>query len=204
MWRLLHGEIDEQYNPKIWWLILGTNDLAIQECSEEVVLLGILRVIEEIMTRKPKAIIVANSILPMTLQSDGLLSGNKKDDTKYYDIYGPASPESDIDAFEMEETLQNEHNNPHRKAGMLSFQKKKEVSWSSVSAVNKQLKEFCDKNGDNVHFFDADKVFIEESNEGAYIKSELLNYHGHPTAVRLSMQNILLCFLFLVVTNIAT
>jgi hypothetical protein len=41
------------FNPKVWWLILGMNDLTRMQCSEEIVVLGILRVVEEIMMRKP-------------------------------------------------------------------------------------------------------------------------------------------------------
>ena len=41
------------------------NDLGRMQCSEEVVVLGTLRVVEEIMSRKPDAHIVINSMLPM-------------------------------------------------------------------------------------------------------------------------------------------
>ena len=41
------------------------NDLGRMQCSEEVVVMGILRVVEEILTRKPGAKIVINSMLPM-------------------------------------------------------------------------------------------------------------------------------------------
>jgi len=40
-------------------------DLAHSQCSEDVVFLGILRVVEEILEKKPKARIVINSIFPM-------------------------------------------------------------------------------------------------------------------------------------------
>jgi hypothetical protein len=53
------------FNPKVWWLVLGMNDLTRMQCSEEIVVLGILRVVEEIMLRKPDALIVVNSLLPM-------------------------------------------------------------------------------------------------------------------------------------------
>lgn len=66
LWRILHGEIPYYLNPKVWWIVIGTNDLAIKQCSEEVVLLGILRVIEEIQANRPNAKIVVNSIIPMT------------------------------------------------------------------------------------------------------------------------------------------
>ena len=41
------------------------NDLTRMQCSEEIVVLGILRVVEEIMLRKPDDKIVINSLLPM-------------------------------------------------------------------------------------------------------------------------------------------
>ena len=41
------------------------NDLTRMQCSEEIVVLGILRVVEEIRLRKPDAKIVVNSLLPM-------------------------------------------------------------------------------------------------------------------------------------------
>ena len=41
------------------------NDLTRMQCSEEIVVLGILRVVEEIMMRKPHAKILINSLLPM-------------------------------------------------------------------------------------------------------------------------------------------
>ncbi len=53
------------FNPRVWWLVLGLNDLGRMQCSEEVVILGILRVVEEIRSRKPDAEIVINSMLPM-------------------------------------------------------------------------------------------------------------------------------------------
>ena len=41
------------------------NDLTRMQCSEEIVVLGILRVVEEIRLKKPDAHIVINSLLPM-------------------------------------------------------------------------------------------------------------------------------------------
>ena len=53
------------FNPKVWWIVLGMNDLIRMQCSEEIVVIGILRVVEEIRLRKPDAKIVINSLLPM-------------------------------------------------------------------------------------------------------------------------------------------
>jgi lysophospholipase L1-like esterase len=60
------------FNPRVWWVVLGMNDLGRMQCSEEVVVLGILRVVEEIRTRKPDAKIVINSLLPMADLRGGL------------------------------------------------------------------------------------------------------------------------------------
>jgi lysophospholipase L1-like esterase len=60
------------FNPRVWWVALGMNDLGRMQCSEEVVILGILRVVEEILTRKPDAEVVINSMLPMADLRGGL------------------------------------------------------------------------------------------------------------------------------------
>ena len=73
LWRIMHGEMPDDLNPRIWWITIGTNDLGATQCSEEVTLLGILRVVEEILNRKPEAQIVINSILPMSQEKSGIL-----------------------------------------------------------------------------------------------------------------------------------
>jgi hypothetical protein len=65
LWRLQNDEMPYDFNPKVWWLVLGMNDLTRMQCSEEIVVLGILRVVEEIRLKKPDAHIVINSLLPM-------------------------------------------------------------------------------------------------------------------------------------------
>jgi predicted DNA-binding WGR domain protein len=63
----------QDFNPRVWWLVLGMNDLGRMQCSEEVVILGILRVIEEIHKQKPDAEIVINSMLPMADLRGGMM-----------------------------------------------------------------------------------------------------------------------------------
>merc|ERR1712032_988432 len=63
--KIQHDEMPYDFNPKVWWLVLGMNDLTRLQCSEEIVVLGVLRVAEEIKLRKPDAKIVINSLLPM-------------------------------------------------------------------------------------------------------------------------------------------
>eukprot|EP00574_Skeletonema_japonicum_P000415 CAMPEP_0201739028 /NCGR_PEP_ID=MMETSP0593-20130828/45561_1 /ASSEMBLY_ACC=CAM_ASM_000672 /TAXON_ID=267983 /ORGANISM="Skeletonema japonicum, Strain CCMP2506" /LENGTH=715 /DNA_ID=CAMNT_0048233265 /DNA_START=5 /DNA_END=2152 /DNA_ORIENTATION=+ len=72
LWRIMNDEMPYDFNPKVWWLVLGMNDLTRMQCSEEIVVLGILRVVEEIRLRKPDAKIVINSLLPMINYQDGM------------------------------------------------------------------------------------------------------------------------------------
>jgi lysophospholipase L1-like esterase len=71
-WRIQHGELPES---KVYWIHIGTNDFGIGMCSEESVLLGILRLAELIHQEQPDSVIVLNSILP---RQDNLkqVSGN--------------------------------------------------------------------------------------------------------------------------------
>lgn len=71
LWRLMHGEMPANFNPKVWWVSLGNNDLGRMKCSEEVVVIGILRVVEEILANKPDAQIVINSLFPMSVVRGG-------------------------------------------------------------------------------------------------------------------------------------
>ena len=69
----MNGEMPFGLNPKVWWVHIGINDLSLKGCSEEVVLLGILRVVEEIQNLDPMGIIVINSLLPVRRNEEGLL-----------------------------------------------------------------------------------------------------------------------------------
>ena len=82
LWRLLNGEMPPDLNPKVWWVTIGTNDLLRSQCSEEVTLMGILRVVEEILRQKPDATVVINSILPLSQDAKGLLKSSHKSQGK--------------------------------------------------------------------------------------------------------------------------
>mmetsp|Transcript_1358 Transcript_1358/g.2176 ORF Transcript_1358/g.2176 Transcript_1358/m.2176 type:complete len:319 (-) Transcript_1358:378-1334(-) len=91
LWRIQNGEMPDNLNPKVWWVLIGTNDFGKHKCSEEIVLMGILRVVEEIMHHKPDATIVINGILPRSSRPDGKLVGDDKnnddDDDKVIDFW---------------------------------------------------------------------------------------------------------------------
>jgi len=78
LWRLMHGELPNDLNPRVWWLNIGMNDLVITKCSEDITLLGILRVVSYLRDARPNAKIVINSILPYSKEKKYLLTGKKR------------------------------------------------------------------------------------------------------------------------------
>merc|ERR1719469_208549 len=75
LFRLKFGILKQQeFDPQVFWLILGTDDLTKWGCSEEVVVMGILRVVEELLQARPQAKIVINSLLPMSHTRDSKTS----------------------------------------------------------------------------------------------------------------------------------
>jgi lysophospholipase L1-like esterase len=143
--------------PKVWWVGIGINDLGMTGCSEEVVLLGILRVVEEIQMKNPEAIIVINSLLPVQRNTDGLLehaeSHHKKVALKKKENN---LPDAEISDNRMDVDL-----------------------WPSIVAINDELSKFASKHT-GIKFFNADSVFVEEREDGKYMKLDLFNDAVHP------------------------
>mmetsp|Transcript_5331 Transcript_5331/g.6210 ORF Transcript_5331/g.6210 Transcript_5331/m.6210 type:complete len:396 (+) Transcript_5331:118-1305(+) len=73
LWRLQNGELPDNLNPKVIWVLIGSNDFGVTWCSPEIVLIGILRVVEELRMRKPNATIVINGLFPRTFHRKGYL-----------------------------------------------------------------------------------------------------------------------------------
>lgn len=57
----------------VFWVLIGTNDLANTGCSAEMVLLGVVRIVEELRMRQPSALVVINGLLPRTSDHTGFL-----------------------------------------------------------------------------------------------------------------------------------
>jgi hypothetical protein len=71
LWRLQNGELPESINPRVFWILIGTNDLGNKWCSPDATLLGILRVVEEIKQQRPESLIVINSVFPRSWDHGG-------------------------------------------------------------------------------------------------------------------------------------
>lgn len=67
----------DRLDANVLWLMVGTSDLARLGCSEDAVVLGILRVLDTIHQAYPHSVIVLQGILPRTNRADGLLEPQK-------------------------------------------------------------------------------------------------------------------------------
>lgn len=157
LWRLMNGEMPYGLNPKVWWVGIGVNDLSLTGCSEEVVLLGILRVVEEIQNVHPDDIVVINSLLPVRRNEEGLLEHTGK--------------HHEHEALKKkEENLQDNEMSAKRMHGDL---------WPSIVSINEELSKFASKHP-KIKFFNADTVFVDERDDGKYLKLDLMADAVHP------------------------
>lgn len=157
LWRLINGEMPYGLTPKVWWLGIGVNDLTIKGCSEEVVLLGILRVVEEIQTQHPDDYIVINSILPVQRNAQGLLEHFGKH-------------HEDIALKKKEKDLLDEE---------MSKKRSRLDVWPSIVAINEELNKFASKHK-KIKFFNADSIFVDERQDGKWLKLDLMHDPVHP------------------------
>jgi len=135
LWRIEHGELPENLDANIFWLMLGSSDLSRGGCSEEAVVLAILRVAEEIHTKFPQAVVVIQGILPRTSREDGTLE-----------------PRS------VHQKLLGKHHNEKYYANMAQHAF---LLWPSIQAVNTELAKFCEEHEYFV-YFDAAALFLED------------------------------------------
>jgi lysophospholipase L1-like esterase len=87
LWRIQNGEMplfepEGRLKPLVIWVLIGTNDIGNKGCSVDMVILGVIRVIEELLLQQPLATIVINGILPRTFESQGFLMHHGNDPKK--------------------------------------------------------------------------------------------------------------------------
>lgn len=130
LWRLEHGEIPPTLNAKVWWLLIGGNDLDRGGCSEEAVTLGVLRVAEELQLKHPGSIVVIQGLLPRSRRKDGSLEPKSKS------IFKGLTEHERIEAA-----------------------RKQSLLWPSIQHINNQLRSFGE-NHPTIVYFDIDKLFV--------------------------------------------
>lgn len=243
----MNGEMPEAFNPKIWWLEVGLNDLGRSQCSEEVVVLGVLRIVEEILSKKEDSIVVINSLFPLADLRGGLKPG-QRDFKDGFDQTLRKKSTAKIDKIEKRhhkkrdrtanaeddagDTTHISHLKDEQKKKPKEGHKKKKKSkegwrvleespetralrlgrtkeakdikmkanketqkkyrpiihkerklplWTSITAVNRELRRFAGKH-DRVIFFDSTEIFTDrEDNDTFILKSDLISVRGHPS-----------------------
>lgn len=78
LWRIQNGEIPPNLHPSVIWVLIGTNDFGSTWCSAEMVLIGILRVVEELRLLQPDSIVVINGLLPRTYNRRGYVGRGRR------------------------------------------------------------------------------------------------------------------------------
>lgn len=153
LWRIQQGEFKE-LQPKIWWISIGIQDLISTDCSEEITLIGILRIVEELVARKDGSTIVINSLLPTTQSTTH--HHDKEDKDGKNGKTAKANPH-----FQFKYSGRHSHN---------------EIS-KSINEINANLASFASKHP-GIKFFDATPYFLKSaataSTHGTkYLKKEL-------------------------------
>lgn len=77
LYRLRNGElIHPTFRPKVWWIVIGTQDWQLGVASESVVA-GIISIVQSIRQIHPDAIVVINSLLPHDQSSHSIEEINR-------------------------------------------------------------------------------------------------------------------------------
>ena len=174
----------EVLNAKVIWLVLGSRDLAVRLCSEELVTLGILRVAEEIQHYNPQAIVVIQSILPRTHHKDGSLESAadrplkhqnlvyQETDTYHQNRLATEFGEVDegLEALEEDEERQMHDAEP----------KYDYYLWPSIQNINTEVQRWTEIH-DGFEFFDATPLFLgsfPNDRNHKFIQRELLREYA--------------------------
>ena len=180
------GELPNELDSKVFWLLIGTNDLS-TNCSEDVVTLGILSIVQEIRSKKPGSIVVINGLLPRTDNSNGsLLSEESLNSNEEYKPTNTPVASSTTNSSLIEETVGDNHRFTRRSTK--NIDSKPFDFWPSINAINHQLRQYA-SNHDKVEYFDPADLFIAQmGNEyfkqnNIFLMKELQDDYLHPTSL---------------------
>jgi lysophospholipase L1-like esterase len=196
------GGLNSTIDSKIFWLLIGTNDLA-RGCSPEVVFLGIIRIVEEMRRVKPDTIVVINALLPRTDRADGklVMKGQGADEEEEQGFGN--SGKSEWKSSSKEVVGEDYDIEDDDEGGMLrsrSLTRRTDSSkssnatisldyWRSILSINKALKRYAIDH-EKVEYFDANDIFIGRignsyftREEPMFLMKELQKDYLHPTAL---------------------
>ena len=197
LWRLRNGEMPSAFQPKLWWLQLGMNDLGRMQCSEEIVVLGILRVVEEIMNQRPTTKIVINSLLPMTdlrtfdvrptdfQETFQTNTNNRRSSDVIKKVVNDNNPHRQLRFFGLGRRKRDPtilyDTHKQKKYHSITHKERKLPLWTSIQSINDQLEKFSLKH-ENVFYFDATEIFAELDDEDHWVlRTDMISSKGRPT-----------------------
>lgn len=64
LWHLQNGMLPDTLQPKVWMVLIGTNDLGFAHCSKQSTLKAILHTTTYLHEQRPKATILLHGLLP--------------------------------------------------------------------------------------------------------------------------------------------
>jgi lysophospholipase L1-like esterase len=65
LWHLVNGMFIDSLQPKVWFILIGTNNFGIG-CSKEVILAGTAYIVNYVRSRRPTSQIILHGLLPRT------------------------------------------------------------------------------------------------------------------------------------------
>jgi len=178
LWRIKNGEL-EHVNSKIFWLLIGTNDLSLG-CSDKTILLGILHLVQEVRKLKPDSIIVLNGLLPRTNDGEGRLGMEVGTGTNNGNVVNGHEDEMQHTATTTTATTIT--------TTTTTTQEQRISPWQSIQSINRSLAKFAQQH-DRIEYFDASDIFVGRMGTKVYHRNELFllkelqNDFLHPTAL---------------------
>jgi lysophospholipase L1-like esterase len=64
LWHLHNGLLEQHLYPKVWLILIGSNDLFVNQCTDSFVLGGVLNVVKAMQEQRPEAQFIVHGILP--------------------------------------------------------------------------------------------------------------------------------------------
>eukprot|EP00977_Amphora_coffeiformis_P022181 scaffold10570_cov176-Amphora_coffeaeformis.AAC.31 len=64
LYRLENGELPQELDSPIFWILIGTNDWGVAHCNEDMITASVLKVVDALRSAKPDSQIVINSVFP--------------------------------------------------------------------------------------------------------------------------------------------
>jgi lysophospholipase L1-like esterase len=64
LWHLQHGLIPDSLRPRVWFLLIGTNNMGRDSCSKRSTLSGVLNVLDVMLATRPGTPVLVHGLLP--------------------------------------------------------------------------------------------------------------------------------------------